>query len=132
MLLDEAIYTHFAAIAEITAFVPAKNIQWASAENEITIPRLVYRLISAPQLPDSNDQWQRWEIITVHQDRWICKEIANLVKKNLNYRRGATEGPLGGVGGMNVDYIELIEDRDPVEREDHKYEVIQEFRFCFH
>jgi hypothetical protein len=132
MLLDEAIYNHLSGVAAIIALVPATSIQWIDAELETTIPRIVFRRISAPAMYDAYDQWQRWEIVTVHQDKWSCRQIANLVSDNLNRFKTVNEGLFGGAGGMSIDYIEKIEDPDPTLREDGRYEVIQEFRFIFH
>ncbi len=129
MLLDEAIWTYLSGITDLVEKVPAASIQWGDAEQETAVPRVVYRRISAPTMYDATDQWQRWELITVHTDKYECREIANLISEALNRFKGADQGTFGG---MDVDYIEKIEDPDPALRTDGRYEIIQEFRFIFH
>jgi len=129
VLLDEAIWTHLSAVAAITAVIPATNIQWSEAAQETTANRIVYRMISAPPQYDSDDEWQRWEVVIIHSNKWTCRQVANLVSDNLHRFKGDNEGQFGG---MDIDYIAKISDRDPVLLEDDTYEIIQEYRFIFH
>ncbi len=129
MLLDKAIWTYLSGIAALVAKVPAESIQWGDAEQETAVPRVVYRRISSPSLYDATDQWQRWEIITVHTDKYEAQAIGVIISDSLHRFKGADQGTFGG---MAVDYIEKIEDRDPQLRTDGRYELIQEYRFIFH
>lgn len=129
MYLDEAIWTHFSAIAEFIALVPATRIHWIDAPQGTAIPLMVYRCISSPPLYDSTDKWERIEFVVVAADKIQCQNIGKLVDDHLDHFTGSRDGLFGG---MAIDYITKIGEFDPALREDGNYEQIKEYRFVYH
>lgn len=129
MTIDEAIYNHLIAEPLILSEVAATNINWIEADQTTDYPQIVYKNISAPNMYDSNDQWQRWRFFILDKNKVKCKDIAKLIRDRLNRFRGSAHGPFGGVA---VDYISLIEEMKIEYRDDKIFEAIQDYRICYH
>jgi len=124
MALKDDIYTFLSENTSITSLVPVGQIGWIDVDEQAEYPRIIYQMVSAPPLYESDDQWQRWRFYCFSNLKTECKEIADALIALL---RGLQDT----IGETYVDLIEKI-DESEVTRLENIYEKYIDFRIIYH
>lgn len=125
MSIKDTIYTILTNDSDLIALVPATSIGWIDVDENKDYPRIVFKLISAPPLYQSNDQWQRWRFYCYSHLKVECEDIGEALKDLLHGYKGNL------VGAQYIDFISKIDEVE-VTRQEAVYEKYIDFRISYH
>jgi len=129
-MIQEAMYNFLNSITDLTDLV--QDINWIDGNQQNAVllyPAVTYRVISAPSLHLTSDQWQRWRFYIVGDNKNELYDIKKILEDNLNY----AIGELDPTTGFKVDFIEKIDENEILYDSDTKlYTKFLDFRIIYH
>lgn len=125
MSIKDTIYTILINDSDLIALVPATSIGWIDVDENEDYPRIVFKLIAAPPLYQSDDQWQRWRFNCYSHLKVECKDIGEALISLLHGYKGNL------VGAQYIDFISKIDEVE-ITKQESVYEKYIDFRISYH
>lgn len=124
-MIEEDIYNFLISDTEFTSLVDSDSLGYISVENSASYPKVTFNIISRPRIVYGSDEWQRWRFFIVSDNRFECREIADVLTDMFN-------GSYGTFGSSTIDYIQKL-DEYIVELDDRGlYQLSIDFRIKYH